>query len=800
MEVNLWMIGVKVLATSITLFFLCWVGTMLLCSKITKWAFPDPQITCLGDVLPFHAIYKNIILGTDGACSQIFKINGYDAGAKTSQEMEALIIKKQFWLDKMAENGATFKVLTIRREQQQNLETGDVPEILKDIHNAWMEGFKTTYHNTHYLVLTVYPKNKNILKKDAPIANTGLLKELATLCQDTLADFNLELVKNGENASSDEWSDLMSLLYELSCDEKLTLRPQTENVAYYLGNTISFIDNSDLIRYQGSVGKIVSLNKWTNVVSSEMLKEVQSLPCRLIVLQMFNTKGKIKSLASLEYQRRQKQMPFPNRHVEEDYQIAIDEIQANKSSLYNYQFSVLVLGNNENEVDESVTQVKRVLVSYGKSAVVETKAKEWLWRSMFPGVDKIVRPAHPMSCNLSYLINFEKEPQGLEQCDWGHGAIRHFKTVSGSAYALQLHVSEDKEALAHSVVVAPAGSGKTTLFEHLIGGALRHQDLRAFIFDRFNGTKIFAQAVEGNYIDFSDGNVPLNPFYCDGNNFNKSFLQSFLLLLARCDDDQSIEEASIAIEQILSIPKEQRLLSKCFQDIARKDSAFSKGLSKWASDSSLSRWFNGNVLDAQYNQIAFDALDLNASRLTAFEMTKIQERPEVAAAVTTYLMHRIRHIGRQAYPHMIFIDETQPMMEDAVFSKQVGVLLKEHRKLRGSISVCFQDVNAVSSVILEQCQTRFLFPNASASKEAYAKFELTDFEWDYIKGFSRISRELKRSVLVKKPGESVILNIDMSSLGNLLRLYRSGSEPVKIVRELQQQWGMKDWVSHYLSL
>jgi type IV secretion system protein VirB4 len=691
-------------------------------------------------------------------------------------------------------------MLTIRREQQQDLEVGNVPAVLKDIHDAWMEDFKKTYHNTHYLVLTVYPKNNNILKKDAPIANAGLLKELTTLCQDTLVDFNLEPVKNGETASMDEWSDLMSLLYELSCDEKIELRPQTENVAYYLGNHIQFVNNSGLIQYQNSVGKIISLNKWTNVVSSEMLREVQSLPCRLIVLQMFNAKGKIKSLASLEYQRRQKQMPFPNRYVEEDYQIAIDEIQANKGSLYDYQLSVLVLGGNENEVNEAVTQVKRVLVSYGKSVVIETQAKEWLWRSMFPGVDKMVRPVHPMSCNLSYLINFEKEPQGLDKCDWGNGALRYFKTVSGSAYALQLHISNEKAELAHSVVIAPAGSGKTTLFEHLVGGALRHQNLRAFIFDRLNGTKIFTQAANGNYVDFSDGIVALNPFFCESTNDNKAFLQMFLQMLTKCEDDQSVEEASLAVEQILSIPKEHRILANCFQDIARKDSVFSKGLRKWASDASLSRWFNGNVLDNKYNKIAFDALDLNASRLTSFEMTKIQERPDVAAAVTTYLMYRIRTLGKQAYPHMIFIDETQPMMEDPVFAKQVWILLKEHRKLRGSVSLCFQDVNAVNSVILEQCQTRFLFPNASANKEAYAKFELTDFEWDYIKGFSRISRELKRSVLVKKPGESVILNIDMSPLGKLLQLYHSGSEPVKIVKELQQQWGVKDWVSHYLSL
>ncbi len=55
-------------------------------------------------------------------------------------------------------------------------------------------------------------------------------------------------------------------------------------------------------------------------------------------------------------------------------------------------------------------------------------------------------------------------------------------------------------------------------------------------------------------------------------------------------------------------------------------------------------------------------------------------------------------------------------------------------------------------------------------------------------------------MLLKKANESVILNIDLSPLGNLLQLYRSGAEPVKIVKELQQQWGMTEWVDKYLSL
>ena len=800
MDLKVWLLIAKILITMLTVFCVCWAGGMLLSSKLINWLFPEPQITRLGDIMPFHAIYKDIILGKDGECSQILKINGYDAGSKTSSELESFIVKKQHWLDKMAEYGATFKLLTIRRESIHHLGPGNVSEILEDIHNVWMQNFKKTYHNAHYLILTIYPKNNNLFKKNAPVANTGLLKELVTLSEDMLADFKLEIVKNGENAAEDEWSELMSLLYELAGNEQEALRPQTKNIAYQIDAHVCFIKGSDIIKYSNGFGKIVSLNEWTNAVSSEMLKEIQSLPLQLKILQLFKPTSKLASLAFLKYQRKQKQMPFPNSHVNGDYKTAIEEIEADRARLYEYQLSVLVLGKDIAEVDEAVSQIKRILLSYGKTPIVEIEAKEWIYRCMFPGTDKMVRATYPLSCNLSYSINFECEPKGLDKCDWGNGAVRHFKTASGSAYAFQFHVSEAKEALAHSVVVAPTGSGKTTLFEHLIGGVLRHQNLRAFIFDRLNGTKIFTQAVGGNYVDFNDGNVPLNPFFCNADENNKSFLQAFLLMLAKCEDDQSVEEVSLVVEQILSIPNENRILAKCFEDVARKDSHFAKGLRKWALDPSLSRWFNGYVLGKENNQIAYDSLDLNASRLTAFEMTKIQERPEVAAAVTTYLMHRIRSLGREAYPHMIFIDETKPMMEDPIFTKQVGILLKEHRKLRGSVSVCFQEANDVSSVILEQCQTRFLFPNPSANKEAYAKFQLSDFEWDYVKGFSRISRELRRSVLVKKSGESVILNVDMSSLGKLLQLYRSGSEPVKIVRELQQQWGVKDWVPKYLSM
>jgi type IV secretory pathway VirB4 component len=235
------------------------------------------------------------------------------------------------------------------------------------------------------------------------------------------------------------------------------------------------------------------------------------------------------------------------------------------------------------------------------------------------------------------------------------------------------------------------------------------------------------------------------------------------------------------------------------------NSLVKQGLRKWAMESAYSRWFNGRKKNELGDMEAYDALDLKASRLITFEMTEIQSAPELAASVTFYIMHRIRaHAKREASPHLIFIDETKPMLAEPAFAKHIATLLLEHRKLRGSVNLCFQDAGSIvnsgiAPIILEQCPTRFLFPNPAASKKDYAIFELTDSEWDYIKGTSRISRTLKHSVLVKKLHESVILDIDLSPLGPLLQLYRSGAEPVRLVRELQQQWGMSKWVEKYLA-
>ena len=147
------------------------------------------------------------------------------------------------------------------------------------------------------------------------------------------------------------------------------------------------------------------------------------------------------------------------------------------------------------------------------------------------------------------------------------------------------------------------------------------------------------------------------------------------------------------------------------------------------------------------------------------------------------------------------------MLEDPLFRGHVKELFREHRKLRGSISVCFQDASAIETsgikdTILNQCQTVFLFPNPNADRQAYEMFNITDDQWAFIKGTTKNTP--RRAVLVKRiapeNNEAVILDIDLSPLGPYLKLYRSGSDSVQLVKQLQVQFGLENWKDRYLEV
>jgi len=751
---------------------------ILLIARLRVLLVPKPRISFLSDILSFDKILKDnvTLLGKDGTLTQTLIIKGVDASIKTPEQITTLLNHKQRCLDLLSELGASFKILTVREEHEHQFDSGQVSPMLINIHDAWMSNFKKTYTNQHYLLITHAPKKENnlwrFLRASGESANLAKLNECVSIAQEVLHDFDLELLTNGESGHS----PLLSFWAGLINGEATTIRSYTDNISERIASqVVHFNPKAGHISYQAGTQQhysaVVSLKTWGEISTPALLQEIEALPFKLVILQLFKGMTQLEGSGFLKYQQGQSQLLRRNLVGNAEFEKALEILQTKEGSLYTYQLSIFVFAASVTQLDENITDIKKIFRQYGFVPLVETLGIEWLWRSQFPGIDHFIKPTHPLSPNLAHLLSFHREPTGLKSCDWGVGPIRLFKTPTGGAYALQLHIQEQKEALAHSLVVAPAGSGKTTFFQHLIGGALRHPNLRAYIFDRFSGTRIFTEAVNGTQVDLSDASSLFNPLVCEDTTSNRNFIQQFFLMLAKTEDSESIEIASRAVDILFRIPTEKRILSHLFESLFDVNSLLKKGLQKWAVESAYSRWFNGMKVNAAGIIEAYDALDLAASRLITFEMTEIQSTPELAAAVSFYIMRRIRaHAKIEASPHLIFIDETKPMLAEPGFAKHVATLLLEHRKLRGSVNLCFQDAGSIvnsgiAPIILEQCPTRFLFPNPAASKKDYAIFELTDSEWDYIKGTSRISRALKHSVLVKKLQESVILDIDLSSMG-----------------------------------
>ncbi len=780
---------------------------------------PSLEETFLKDTLPFDSVWddKVTLQSKNGMLSRLIKVKGSNTDNLTPDEIYHLFLKRKKWLDELAQMNIMIKVMTTREEISRTLEGTYDTEVLQSVHDQWMEQFDRTFLNEHYIVLCVAPQLPSTLNKlqdkiygrktTFTSFHEHILREATSLTLEGLHDLAPRIIENEEKVSP-----LLSFWAHLIHGRSLSIKPLTFDLSdQMVACQIGFDPQKGQIYWkdeQGSrYGAILSLNKWDKDSSPQLMKELNALRGQFTIFQHLKGFSKARSLLYLMDQKKQRNLLedlFPNDHVRQEFEAAIELVTSDQASLYGYQCSILLISNSEEELTSLIEDARHIFKSYGVLPIQETAAIEYLWRSLFPGSESFLRQTHPLSHNVSHLLTFDYEPKGFARCDWGEGPLRLFKTSSGSSYALQVHASEEKEALANSIVIAPAGSGKTTFFQHLIGGALRHPNLRAYIFDRFNGTRIFTQSMGGNYIDFSHQETSLlNPFYCEDTPQERAFLPQLLCMMAGTQDEESMEQAQRAIQILFKVPKEQRLLKYLIDDLFPAQSLLKKRLLPWTEGGALGKWFNGQHLVDHQNQ-AYDALDLTSHRFVAFEMTDVQANPQVANTVTQYIIHRIRRVIREeALPHFIFIDETAPLIQDHYFKSSVGVFFKEHRKLRGSINVCFQNIkdlkeSGISSVILDQCPTRFLFPNPSAKKEDYADFDLTESEWAYIKGTSKLARSLKHSVLVKRFNESVILDCDLTPLGPHLKLYRSGSEAVKLVKHLQQQWSHQ-WVDHYLN-
>lgn len=766
----------------------------------------DLKMSFLSDTLDFDTVHKDAktLVGREGGLTRVFALKGKDYGICNLETIRSLHARRvQFFDELVAKDNLQITIFT-DRFKESSIESYEFDNInLQAINDLWQKQFTDTYQSRYYIVMT---QNPTRLKK---IPEKGVFDDLCDRLKEFLDEYQITDVRY----DTGDLSDLLSFWgRKINGDFTFKLRPFSNHLAERMvGKSIEFDLKQGLIsfddeRYAG----IISVNEWGQESDSGLTKELSNLPLDLSFIQHITGISKLKSQIYLNQKKSSAGSIFNGLTFkkDEEFQVASDIIENDDGTLQKLQFSVLVYGKTPEDVKDNISTINKLFQSYGVNCVREKLAIEAVWRSQFPGYSSYIRQSTLLSQNVSDLVAFSKEAEGVKNSDWGPGPLRQFKTISGGSYPLNLHVSDRSEATGHNLVIASTETGKTTLIQHIIAGALRHKDLRVFMLDRLNGTQVFTESCGGDYIDIENQQtVSLNPFKVLESTSDKSRLRRLLKLMSGLPEDQIPKAELNAIVDLLEgLPPELRVLSNIHDTLFEHQTPLSESLRDWAIGANA-HWFNGERFNAQGHKEAYDSLDLDAKRLVGIEMTNIldeQRQDPATGPVVYYLMERMLSVIRSSpNPSWIFIDETNPMLKVPFFKSYVEVLLKEIRKLRGCVTLCFQSAkdireSGMQDVIFGQCKTKFLFPNPDANYEDYEALNLTESEWDYVRGENKVAKKLKHTVLVKKPHESVILDIDLSCLGKHLTLYKSGKDAVQKAKSLQQTRG-DQWVESYLA-
>ena len=772
----------------------------LLATKLGEIILPRPKETQVADFLPFERLREDgtTIECHDGTLVRVFAVKGADLAMVQPEMREAMLEARKSFIDSLGDLNVVARFITIRELVPLGDEVRHENKLLAMISDQWDQNLNRVFRNRHYIVLSV-KERKNHLRdlNQAAQALTAVLD-------------GYEPTALFETKGSDLEQSPFTFFARL-CSPISTPKPRVGSLE---GSELKSMLTADYIHFTGDEGLIrfftgeselfcivMGLRAPGDYIDEQMFSDLLSIDVEITLLHTVMPIPKVKALAILMQQKRMARVTSFSGSTVDQYDEAIETLDSTDSetqTLCHYSMTLFVYGTTKEELDFGQMEIERICRLYGVTPVREGWVAQASFFAQFPTYDIYPRTYSFLSRAVATAINLEKATEGNENSDWGKGPITIFRTVSGTAYRWQFHVTAAANAVAHCILLGSTGQGKTTLLAFLAGQAMRHSDLRVYFFDRHRGVEVFCRAIQGAYVNF-DGDkdsTSMNPFSCKDVPENRAFLRRWLKAITMVDDAVSEKEIARAVTTAFDyLRPEERTLKNLHKSCFSPTGAMRRELFRWVNDQQYGLIFNSPN----------DTLDLTA-HFIAFDFTHIFEDEVLAPAVISYIMQRIHSVsGQTGDPSLIMIDETAPMLKHPMFRDQFVIGLQEGRKKRQAYLCAFQQPNIVDSlgmgeVIRGQCQTVIFFRNPQGMEEDYENWRLTPHERDFV--FGRAFKELKYAILVSRPavGESVILDVNLGGLGPFLKLYSSGRKHVLLAEQLMKEYGPEAFVEKYLEV
>lgn len=763
-------------------------------TKLGDMILPKPKETRVSDFLPFSKLDEDgaTIHMRNGSLARVFEVKGADTTLLMPEDRAQLAEARKRWIDSMAELEIVSRVITIReRVPLFEKEAFRDSKLLRTISELWLRALHRIFHNRHYIVLSV--NDRKTAMKDLNQASNALTAIL-DMYEPVLIS---EKTPMRHNDKSPFWL-FARLLSPLSNPKPIVHGEQGDYLnALLTSDYIHFTKDEGIIKFiSGTKEKMaicMGIRKPGDFMDEQMVADIISIDCEVTVCHNIKAIPNVKANFLLMQQRRMAYLTTFSQNVQQQYDTALewmDQSDADGQTLNEYAMSVFIFGDSKEELNFGQEEVEKICRLHNVTPVRDGWAAQATFFAQFPTYEVYPRTFMYLSRVVACGVCIDKTAEGRQKSDWGPVPLSYFRTITGTPYAFQFHVSEEPYGVAHTALIGPTGQGKTTFFSFMAGQSMRIPDLRTYFFDRNNGAKVFALMQGAPYVKFDGGaeSVSLNPLAVPDTSDNRAFLRTWIRDITGGVDAVSEQEIARAVTTAFDYLKpSERLLKNLYKACFAPNGYMRTELLRWVNDDQYGRVFNSPT----------DNLDLE-HRYMAFDFTTIFQDGVLAPAVISYIMHRIHTLATATgNPNLIMIDETAPMLEHPMFREQFIVGLREGRKKRQAFLCAFQqprflDDNGLGDVIRGQCQTVIFFRNPQANPSDYATWNLTPREMNFIMG--KEFADHKYAILVSRPAihESVILDIDLSGLGPYLKIYSSGNKSVLLAEQLSRQIGDTD--------
>lgn len=777
-----------------------------------------------------------------GSLVQVLRVQGKNYSGVSTAEIQSLFDKRSAFF-KNVQNDVSLSVFTIRKKIDRSSEAHEHKNEWADlVASKYNESFKEIYRTQIYVVIrktlsqevtNKFGLNSRNMAREIGLVNQSLrdLDNRRAEIKAMLVDYQPEELQHGmlEDTLLDFWSFLINGGHDMPGprqDQYLDRLLACSSLEFDEAKGIITINNSDGTRYASVLG----INTYPQDTHESLLDQLMQVRHAFTIVQHVTplnqeqVKGDIKKLQNEMVSAQSTSMGavFMSGRIDE-LEGAGNLVDNGTIQFVDHALSLIVYGDSLNDLDSGLTKIKSALAHQGVNIVRETFNLEAAFWSQFPDNEFLndARNYRVTTDNVTDFINFSTSYEGLDRCAFGNHGVMMFKTMEETQFNFTFHASPSPDAAGHTILIGPTGGGKSVLAMSLIMNCLSYIDpnfgnpFTALIFDSGQGLRIPVRAFGGDYINAGNpSNLQINPLQLPRSPENEAFLVEWLTMLAGGSDAITEHHKDLIKEAIhenyttLKSTSERSIsaLSSIFQlrENSKDRNTLNTKLDKWTyrMDESSGEWKENGPLSHIFNGKS-DSLQFQ-KRLVAFDMATILKNKELLGPMTAYIFHAFHnHISRAHGPHLTFVDEMQQYLSNPTFGPYVVKMARESRKRNGVLFGAIQEPGILlddpnGEALSQNVMTYIVMKNGAAKDEQYEKLGFNEREIAWIKKAGTGQRQVmvKRSLASGQSG-SVILNIDMKSIGKLIHLF-SGNHADSLNGEaLYSRYG-QGWVEEYL--